>query len=379
MSLRGFSLVELLIALTVSALVCAAVAGVLPAARAAFDATPGAIDLQQRSRLSIDVLLAGLRAAGGLGSALPGGLSLSTAAPVILPLPPAAGSPAAGGFPEVQLLSPVPGGGRGVLDRDQAGSTGALTLSAATSCPQADDVCGFRAGAVAVIVDGYGRYDVFVVAVTSALGSSLVPQSALSAAYKAGSALVEVESSRFGLAAQPDGSSALVRQSSDGATQPIVDGVSRLGFDVWALADAPTLRPDDTQPWTSYGPWAPPEGWVEPSGAWAAGESCAVVRDESGPRTRLSPLGDAGSLVRLTPSQLQDGPWCPGGPGRPGYDADAFRLRRVDLTLRVEVLSSVLRGPAGRLFARAGAASQSPLRWVPDRTVTLSVATRGAR
>lgn len=376
MSARGFSLVELLMALTISALLCGAVAGVLPTARAAFESTPGALDLQQRSRIGVDVLVAALRAAGGSTMASAAGLSLSSALPAILPVPSPGGPADDGPFSAVQVISALPAGGQGVLDRDQAGPSGVLMLSTTRSCPHADDVCGFRTGAVAAIADGYGRYDVFVVASASTTGWSLAPASGLSAAYRAGSPLVEVDSSRFGIAAQPDGSTALVRQTADGATMPIVDGVSRLGFTAWVRADAPVLRWDDAAAWASYGPIAPPVDWVEPSGTWAVGESCVVARDESGPRTRFTPLGAPGSLVALTASQLQDGPWCPGGTGRPGYDADALRVRRIDVTFRVEVLSAVLRGPAGRLFGRSGVASQAPLRWVPDRTVTFSVAPR---
>ena len=87
MNARGFSLVELLIALTVTALIVGAVAGVLPAARAAFDATPGVVDLQQRSRLVADVLSSSLRGAGGHTMAESGGAPLSSVLPVILPLP----------------------------------------------------------------------------------------------------------------------------------------------------------------------------------------------------------------------------------------------------------------------------------------------------
>ena len=50
----GFSLVELLVALTICALLSGAIAAVAPQARAAFDATPEALDLLQRERTVVD-------------------------------------------------------------------------------------------------------------------------------------------------------------------------------------------------------------------------------------------------------------------------------------------------------------------------------------
>jgi hypothetical protein len=74
-------------------------------------------------------------------------------------------------------------------------------------------------------------------------------------------------------------------------------------------------------------------------------------------------------------SSLADGPWCPSA-GAPGaYDADLFRVRRVDVTVRVEAQAAVLRGPAGRLFSRTGT-GVSPLRWVPDRELRFAVGIR---
>ena len=59
----GFSLVELLVALTVCALLSGAIAAVAPQARAAFDSTPEVLALQQRERTVADVLTRTLRSA----------------------------------------------------------------------------------------------------------------------------------------------------------------------------------------------------------------------------------------------------------------------------------------------------------------------------
>jgi Tfp pilus assembly protein PilW len=54
---------------------------------------------------------------------------------------------------------------------------------------------------------------------------------------------------------------------------------------------------------------------------------------------------------------------------------DARRVERVDIALRVQSPSASLRGPAGRLFRRAGNAAR-PSQWVPDVETRISIAPR---
>jgi prepilin-type N-terminal cleavage/methylation domain-containing protein len=54
---------------------------------------------------------------------------------------------------------------------------------------------------------------------------------------------------------------------------------------------------------------------------------------------------------------------------------DALRIQQIDFRLRVEAAAPNLRGPAGRLFRRAGTARKAG-HWVPDVEVRASVATR---
>jgi hypothetical protein len=239
-------------------------------------------------------------------------------------------------------------------------------------------VCGFRVGATAVILDGRGRFDLFSVAAADATLHAVASAAPLTAAYPAGAVLVEVEANRFELMAQADGSRSLVRRTVDGATQPLVDGVVGMGVEPWGEASAPRISWDGVSGWASYGPAPPPPSSVDPQHVLADGETCVSVYVADTPRSRLRDRGEAGALVRIEPADLTDGPWCPGGTSGVGYDADLFRLRRVDLWLHVEALSASLRGPAGRLFSRGGSAAHAPLRWVPDRRVTVSATLRNA-
>ena len=57
------------------------------------------------------------------------------------------------------------------------------------------------------------------------------------------------------------------------------------------------------------------------------------------------------------------------------FDADMLRVRRVRITLRVQVANELLRGPAGQLF-RHGGRSTSGERFIPDQEVRFDVAPR---
>ena len=106
-----------------------------------------------------------------------------------------------------------------------------MTLATAP-CPNVKDVCGFTAGATAVVTDGDGHFDVFAVASTNAASRRLTPNRLLSQAYPAGSVLVEIEENTYSLAEQADGSYSLVRETAAGAVQPVVDFLSDLTFSV---------------------------------------------------------------------------------------------------------------------------------------------------
>lgn len=198
---RGFTVLELLIALTVTMLLAGALAGAAPSARQVFDRVPAELDQQQRGRNAIDALAQMLRSAESIGDA---------------------------GDPEtLTVAAAVANGGRGVLATDQSGT---LLSLAAAPCPSGG-VCGFTTGATVLISDAAGRYDVFTVAASNVGQRSITANRAL-APYPAGSAIVEVDQYTFRLASQPDGSYSLIRETAAGAIQPMVDFVRDLSFTI---------------------------------------------------------------------------------------------------------------------------------------------------
>lgn len=271
---RGFSLVELLVALAVCAVLSAAVAGMAPAARAAFDAAPAALDLQQRGRTGVDVVAAAIRSA-----------AWASMVPAVIPLSPIPDSGETG-FEALYVIAPVPNASQGVLDRDQPGPHGVLTLAGGPGCPAVQDVCGFTPGAVAVIADGSGRFDVFTVASTNNSRGQITASLAFPSAYPAGSIVVEVDAQYFRLDDQGDGSRSLVRETAGGATQPIVDNVAAMGIELWH-----------------------------------------------------------GALpIPLSAADLEDGPFFAGGP-EGTYDADLLAVRRIDFWISVEVPAVLFQTP----------------------------------
>jgi len=226
MKTAGFSLVELLVALTVCALLSGAVAAMVPPARAAFESTPEAINLQQRERTVADVLARVLRSAALVYAVREDGTAGVVVPAVALLEPDADGVR----FRALRVLSVV-GNGRGVLAVDQATSSSSVQLQSEVDCPSAGDVCGFSRTATAVVVDVRGRFNVFSITGTNQADNSLSPSSGFLAPYSAGSAVIEVASDTYRLEPEVDGSLTLVRQTAAGAVQPIVDNVSELSFE----------------------------------------------------------------------------------------------------------------------------------------------------
>ena len=238
--MKGFTIIELLIAMTITLLIAGAIAGVTPSARAAFERVPADLDLQQRGRAAIDVLSHTLRSAGRNVAATE---SIGTLGE-LLPAVSVSGEDESGAFTEITAIIPVTDAAQGILAADQSTPGGAITL-ATDRCPNVKDVCGFAAGSIAAIADGAGLFDVFQVSSTNAGARRLTPAIALSRSYPAGSVLVEVDRFTFNLAEQPDGSYSLVRTTAAGAVQPLVDFVNGLSFeviggtvDVWLSVEA---------------------------------------------------------------------------------------------------------------------------------------------
>jgi prepilin-type N-terminal cleavage/methylation domain-containing protein len=372
MSERGFTLAELLVAMLISLFVSAGALVLAGAARTALTVEPASADTVRRLREGTDVIAAAIAGAGGERGIGEDSSPLSAFVPIVR----LAGGAGGGAFSELVVMRSVQGG-RGRLSAAQPGPAGSLTLDTADGlCPRIGDVCGFSVGDVAVAFDARGHFDVLIVGAVSEPLARIAPRAPLTFAYPAGAWVVAVRLERLLLVPQPGGARTLTRVTAAGAREPILDGVIGLRLDAWGIAAPPSLHASTFGPgFASYGLVPLPLDAVDPEGIFPNGAHCLASQESGTLQTALAArLSEDEGLVPLAPLDLDDGPWCPHDDAPDRFDADWFRVRRVDVDLQVEVLSAEHRGGRGALFARGGTGMHDAPRWVRDRAVRFSVA-----
>ncbi len=379
--MKGFTLVELIVAMAITLTITAATLALVGPAHDAFQVQPEAADLQQRARVGVDALQRDLLMAG-------------------------AGMYAAGFVgPLRQVLAPVlpyrafgssPDTARGVYFRPDAISllfvpstasqtrlaaplaAGALDLaienSASCPAPTVTQVCGFAADDQLLVFDRASEWAAFTVDRVG--GAGLTLRGTPSAhRFELHSSVTEVRAVMYSL--RPDAASGafqLARADGFDPMQPVLDHLVNLEFRYFGEPEPPHVLDEAEIPLrASYGPAPPPI--EQPLAGWPAGENCTFALVDGRHQTRLSALGPAGTLVELTPALLTDGPWCPDASGRNRFDADLLRIRRVRFTIRLQTALQSLRGPAGVLFMNGGRARAGG-RYVPDLEIQLDVSPR---
>jgi prepilin-type N-terminal cleavage/methylation domain-containing protein len=380
----GFSLVELLLASAIGLLLVATALVLTSQAEGTFKAQPEAADMQQRLRVAIDAVTKDLMMAGaGMDGGAAAGPLDRFFAPV-LPYRIGAWQPGEPGSFDTRVISIVfvPEGAPQTTTMDSLlGATSDVRIRLGAGCPVTDTLCGFREGMGVVLFDDSGAHDVFTVRAAAGQTLSLeLRGTQLSRAYSAGAYIAQVSVDTYYLKSDPpSGAFQLAHYDGFRSDMPVTDQVVDLGFEYYGEPRPPAIvraLSEADGPWTTYGP-KPPEAEVDdPRDAWPAGENCVFALIEGSHVPRLADLNaGADGLVRLDPAILRDGPWCPdaGMPGR--FDADLLRVRKIVVTMRVQVASSALRGPAGVLFARGGT-SKGGERFVPDQEIRFDVAPR---
>jgi hypothetical protein len=360
----GFTLVELIVASGLTLCIAATIFAAVHPAEAVFSVQSEAADMQQRLRVAVAALSDDLAAAGaGLDS---GGSPLIEYFPPLLPYRPGrTGADAAGTFrTDALTLMYVPS-----LTAQTSTSTAVparaaeVEVNITPGCPITDSSCGFSAAATVLIFDETGSFDRFRVSAVD--GSRLELEHTLpdsSKIYPPGSRIVGGVSRSYFLRAETSGAGfQLMRDDGGrGGAAPVVDHVVQLAFEYFGDPRPPArpLPPEPDRQTTSY----------------PAGENCLFVRDgEANAVPRLPRLSAGEDLLRLSASQLTDGPWCPDPAAPNRFDADLLRIRKVGVTIRVESAIDAFRGPAGALFSRPGT-STTARRYLPDQTVRLAIA-----
>jgi prepilin-type N-terminal cleavage/methylation domain-containing protein len=380
--MKGFSLVELLVAMAITLVVAATTLSLLGPAHDAFQVQPETADLQQRIRVGIDALQrdvlmagAGMYAAGDVGP-------LHRWLPPVMPYRAfGAGSDAADGTyfradaisllfipstaSQTTLAEPVPAGMLDVI----------IDNPATCPAPAASQVCGLVAGDQVILFEPSGVWDVFSIDRVDEGGVLALKGSRPARGFAAGADVAEVRAITYALKADPaSGASQLVRSEGLAPAQPMFDHIVKLEFQYLGEPEPPRVVDEsETRPRVTYGPVPPPAD--APLASWPPGENCVFALVDGKHQSRLFALGAAGSLVPLAPAILTDGPWCPDADAPNRFDADLLRIRRVHFTLRVQTPLLMLRGPAGILFTNGGLAGAAS-RYVPDLEIQFDVTPR---
>ena len=381
----GFSMVEALIAMAVGLAVIAGALAMVNGAQLGFGAEGERADLQQRVRVASDTLYGDLVMAGaGASQGIRSGPLDFFFAPVLPFRQGASAADSPGTFrPDTLTIIAVSAGGppQTTIQHALTAQSGLASLNIDAGCPPDDPLCGCAAGMDVLVYDETASFDTF--RITAAQAGSLQLQHTMRDTpqqYAAGASIVSAATHTYYLKADAvTDTYQLMHYDGVGSDAAVVDHVVGLAFEYFGESNPPALLepvPDPAGPWTTYGPRPPPVD-VQ-STAYPAGENCAFRLDATGLRQvpRLSLLGDGSqALVRLTATQLTDGPWCPDDTNPHRYDADLLRIRRIAVTIRLEAAASALRGPAGVLFSRGGT-SRIARRWVADQEVRIDVAPR---
>ncbi|MGE3959390.1 MAG: PilW family protein [Vicinamibacterales bacterium] len=375
---RGFSLVELLVALTVSLLVTSAVFAMLDPGHGAFRIQPEQADVAQRLRAAADALLRDVEGAGGwpfLAEPLP---ASALRAAAVLPLRRGrrnADPPGTFDSSRLSVWQVTPSAPQARLASALASSSGTTTIVPGAGCASGDPSCGFRAGMLVAAFDGSGGVDLFSVTGVSGTAITLQHNDQDSAhIHAAGRTILAVLTARtYFFRHDPAlGYGQVRRYDADGSADlPVANHVVSLSFEYFGDPEPPRVVSGAGLQRATYGP-LPPQVHEQPT-AYPPGENCAFMRTAGGAvASRLPVLSGSTALVPLSPSLLADGPWCPDDTSPNRYDADLLRVRQIVATIRVEAAVDALRGPAGPLFTRAGTGAAPS--WVPDRETRIVVA-----
>ena len=322
-AMQGLSLVELVVALGVTLVVCSLAAVALIESTAAFAWQPATAELAARARAAARQVSADLAAAGAgprarlpvanpSAAGMPAAARLATWMPPILPRLVAldAADPDTAAFDDrLSILRVAEAAPQAVVRR--VGPD--LRWVPGPTCPALVDGCGMAIGRAVLALERGRGFRLLEVAAVDADAIGLASGDAVAGAD--GEALLaeaDVVTYRIDRARRE-----LLRGRAGGRPLPLVDHVEAFTVEYWGDAPSPGAGP-----------------------------------------------------ARLELATLGDGPWIGEAPWR--VDADLLRVRRVRVRLRLAADAPAVRGRDPRRFATPGIAA-APSREVPDLDLTIDV------
>jgi hypothetical protein len=383
-SAAGFTIVEMIFATAIMMTITGAVFAMMNPAQGLFQTQPEVSDLQQRMRIGVDTLQKDLIMAGAGTYTGQSNGALSFFVAPIMPYRSIGDEtdPSKGVFfreDAITLMYVPPTPAQTTISDKMPANSAEIKVTPQPNCPsKKEQLCGFDTGMRLIIFDPDGNWDTFTVTHVQDAAAHLQHRGQdFTVDYQAGARVTQVKTATYYLK-EDDATKTYQLMYYDGwdTDVPVVDNVVKLKFEYFGEPQPPELtgKPLTSPygPWTTYGP--KPVPLTESRGGWPLGENCTfmVVNGQHVPR--LEPLAGGVSQVPLTAAMLSDGPWCP-DPAKPNrFDADLLRVRRVRVTMRVQVGLATLRGPAGALFTKGGTATSN--RMVPDQEISFDVTPR---
>ena len=325
---RGFSLVELVVAMGVLMVVMASVFGALSPAQSAFRAQPESADVQQRLRVAVDTLARELMPAGAGAVHGPDAGPSHRFFASILPYRQGRRSADPPGIFKMDTLTVLrveTGAAQTTIAQPLSARSSSVQINLDPGCPEGDLACGFKAGMEVLVFDDTSAVSLFTIAAIQ------------------GSVFTLIHNFRDSGRVFPAGTSRMVEATSRAyflKTDRAADTVQLMQYDGAGGADVPVLD-----------------------------HVVKLTVDYLGDPITASSAGP--SLTRLSSTELTDGPWRPDGLDPNRFDADLLRVRAVAVTIRVEAAPASLRGPAGPMFARAGTSRGAR---VPDQEIRVTIA-----
>lgn len=346
----GYSLIELLVASAVMLVVTGAIFGLMNPSQGMSQAAPEVSDLQQRMRVANDGLFRELVMAGaGVYQGNVNGSLINYFAPI---LPRRTGrvnpDPPTVFRPDAITLTYIPNTySQTTISQAMPPQSTELRVNEQPNCPQGEDLCGFEIGMVVLIFDTSGHFDTFEITQVQDDAAHLQHRGQdLTHRYETGASVTQAVNGTIYLNRTTN---QLVKYDGGSIERPLVDNVVDLQISYFGDPNPP-LKPKPAS--------GDPNCLYDASGNYI------------GPG--VLPTVD-GSLAALTPAMLTDGPFCGGGSNQ--FDADLLRVRKVRLTLRLQVANAQFRGTDTTLWRNPGKA-QAAEKLVPDYAVTFEVTPR---
>jgi hypothetical protein len=375
----GHTVVELLVAATVTLLVFGAVLAAVVPASDGFTTIPEHADAQQRLRALVETIREDVWASGGGAPAGPAGRT-GQAWPAILPCgwgqDPVTGVRGRCArddtFSIVRTTHPLWAVTAGAVETGDS----FVQLRRPPGCVTGATGCEFVAGEPVMLADGFGRAEVAEASAIGPAGESLGLEEPLSGAYSAGAILSSGFVRTYYVRADPSTGSPQLRRRDHGSDQPSLDNLGAFSIEYFGVAEPPVLHLDDDGTLSpSYGP-APKPAAGPATGAYAG--SCGFAVVEGQPVTAMQRLvATSDGLARVPLAVLRDGPWCPDDTSPSAVDLDTFRIRLMRVTVRMQAPAPWLRGQDPFGFAQPGS-GRAAGRLVPDVVAVFDLAVRGA-